>query len=146
MITSSKNNKGVTIPRHAYFHYFHLLFGFPSALYALVAVYVTTKVSDMLVIGFGYARSVYIVTSKPEAVAEKVFREIDRGVTGIYAKGMYTGQDKTLLFCVVTKKEIIRLKECIHAVDSEAFVIVTEAKEVHYDENLLHELLLPPLL
>lgn len=107
------------------------LFGFPSALYALTAVYVTTKISDTFVIGFGYARSVYIVTSKPEAVAGKVFKEIDRGVTGIYAKGMYTGQDKTLLFCVVTKKEIIRLKECIHAVDTEAFVIVSEVKEVH---------------
>lgn len=107
------------------------LFGFQSALYALVAVYVAAKVSDMLVMGLGYARSVYIVTDRPEAVAKQVFQEIDRGVTGIYAKGMYTGQEKTLLFCVATKKEIVRLKECIYSVDTEAFVIVSEAKEVH---------------
>lgn len=107
------------------------LFGFPSALYALVAVYVTAKTSDMLVVGLGYARSVYIVTEKPEAVSEQVFKQVDRGITGIYAKGMYTGQDKTILFCVVTKKEIIRLKESVLEADPAAFVIVTEAKEVH---------------
>ncbi len=107
------------------------LFGFPSALYALVAVYVTAKTTDMLVVGLGYARSVYIITDKPEAVAERVFEQVDRGITSIYAKGMYTGNEKTILFCVVTKKEIVRLKECIYIIDPEAFVIVTEAKEVH---------------
>lgn len=107
------------------------LFGFPSALYALVSVYVTAKISDGLVVGLGYARSVYIITEKAKEVADEVFLKVERGVTGIYGQGMYTGREKTILFCVVTKKEIIRLKDCVYAVDPEAFVIVSEAKEVH---------------
>lgn len=107
------------------------VFGMQSALYALVAVYVATKASDMIVVGLGDARSMFIITDKPEEVADVVFKEVDRGVTGLNARGMYTGNDKTMLFTAVTKKEIVRLKECIFRVDDKAFVIVSDAKEVH---------------
>ena len=106
------------------------LFGFSSALYAVVSVYVTTKISDALVVGTRYARSAYIITKKPEDVAKEIFRRLERGVTGIYAQGMYTGQDRKILFCVVSKKQIVRLKSCVYEQDPDAFVIVTEAKEV----------------
>lgn len=107
------------------------LFGLETALYAVAAVYVSAKISDGIVAGLHYARSVYIVTEMPGQVSEAVFHRLDRGVTGIYAQGMYTGDEKKLLFCVVAKKEIVRLKECIFQVDPKAFVIVTEAQEVH---------------
>ena len=108
-----------------------LLFGLPSALYAATSVYVTSKISDAFVVGARYAKSVYIITSEPEAVAQAVFREVERGVTGLSGKGMYTGREKLVLFCVVAKKEIVRLKECIYRTDPDAFVIVTEAQEVN---------------
>ena len=52
-------------------------------------------------------------------------------MTGISARGMYSGQDKLMLFCVVNKKEIVMLKEKVDEIDPEAFVIVTDAREVH---------------
>lgn len=107
------------------------LFGLPMALYAVASVYVTAKVSDAIVVGIGYARSVFIVTNQPQDVAEQIFGSLKRGVTGISAQGMYTQKERMLLFCVVAKKQIVRLKECIYEVDPNAFVIVTEAREVH---------------
>lgn len=106
------------------------LFGLPSALYAIVSVYITTKISDAIVVGTRYARSVYVITNKPDEVSDEIFKRLNRGVTGIYAQGMYTGDEKKLLFCVVAKKEIVRLKTCVNDIDPDAFVIVSEAKEV----------------
>ena len=60
-----------------------------------------------------------------------LMKELVRGVTGISASGMYSGQDKLMLFCVVNKKEIVMLKEKVDEIDPEAFVIVTDAREVH---------------
>lgn len=107
------------------------LFGLPMALYAVASVYVAAKISDAIVVGIGYARSVFIVTNQPGEVAQQIFEQIKRGVTGISAQGMYTGKERMLLFCVVAKKQIIRLKECVYEVDPDAFVIITEAKEVN---------------
>ena len=53
-----------------------------------------------------------------------IMKDLDRGVTGISARGMYSGQDKLMLFCVVNKKEIVMLKEKVDEIDPEAFVIV----------------------
>ena len=56
--------------------------------------------------------------------------ELDRGVTGLLAKGMYSGTEKWMLYCVVSKKEIVRVKEIVAEADSKAFVIVSDAREV----------------
>ena len=56
--------------------------------------------------------------------------QLKRGATGLYAKGMYSGEEKCMLYCVVSKKEIVDLKEIVVAIDPRAFVIVSDAKEV----------------
>lgn len=56
--------------------------------------------------------------------------ELDRGATGLHATGMYTGTDKCVLYCVVSKKQIVTLKEIVVDIDPEAFVIVSDVREV----------------
>ena len=56
--------------------------------------------------------------------------ELERGVTGLRAKGMYSGAEKCMLYCVVSKKEIVQVKEIVREVDPDAFVIVSDAREV----------------
>ena len=97
------------------------VFGIHKALYAIIAVYLVTKVS----------KAAYIITAKPKEIADMIMKDLDRGVTGISARGMYSGQDKLMLFCVVNKKEIVMLKEKVDEIDPEAFVIVTDARVVH---------------
>ena len=107
------------------------VFGVERALYAIIAVYLVTKVSDGIIEGLKFSKAVYIITDKPDEVSRMVMEDIDRGITGIRAKGMYSGNDKLMLFCVVGKKELVHLKEMIDEIDPKAFVIVGDAREVH---------------
>lgn len=106
------------------------LFGIKAAMYAIVAIYVTAKVSDGLMEGFKYSKSAFIITDRYREVADRILQELDRGITGLYAKGMYSGDDKCMLYCVVSKKEIVELKEIVAGVDANAFVIVSDVREV----------------
>ena len=101
------------------------------AHYASIAVFLVTKVSDGIIEGLKFSKSVYIITDKPDEVSRMVMEDLDRGITGISAKGMYSGEDKLMLFCVVGKKELVHLKEKIDEIDENAFVIVGDAREVH---------------
>ena len=107
------------------------VFGVYKALYAIIAVYLVTKVTDGMIEGLKFSKQAYIITSKPEEISTQIMRNLDRGVTGIRGKGMYSGQDKLMLFCVVNKKEIVTLKEKVDMIDPDAFVIVCDVREVH---------------
>lgn len=106
------------------------VFGLRAALYAIVAIFITTKVSDTLMEGFKFSKAAFIITDHYELVAKRILQELDRGVTGLLAKGMYSGADKCVLYCVVSQKEIVQVKEIVAETDPEAFVIVSDAREV----------------
>ena len=107
------------------------VFGVERALYAIIAVFLVTKVSDGLIEGLKFSKSVYIITDKPDRIASMIMNDLDRGVTGISAKGMYSGQEKLMLYCVLAKKQLAYLKEKIDEIDPQAFVIVGDVREVH---------------
>ena len=106
------------------------IFGIHPTLYAIVAIFVTTKVGDAVLEGFKYSKAAYIITDSYEEVAEVLMRDLDRGMTGLMAKGMYTGRDKCVLYCVVSRKQIVTLKELVVGIDPNAFVIVSDVHEV----------------
>lgn len=106
------------------------IFGIQMALYAIIAIYLVSKVSDGLIEGLKFSKAAFIITEKPEELSAVLMKELDRGVTGISARGMYSGDKKNMLFCVVARKEIVRLKEVTLELDPGAFVIVTDAREV----------------
>lgn len=105
-------------------------FGVHRALYAIVAIFVTSKTADRFMEGMHFAKGAYIITEKEELVSERIMNELNRGLTGIYSQGIYSGEDRKMLFCVVGKKEIVKLKELVEETDPEAFVIVTDVREV----------------
>jgi len=100
------------------------------ALYALLTVFLTTRVIDIVQEGFGYAKAALIVSHKPEEVAEAILRKLDRGATALLGKGMYTGADRDVILSVVTRSEISTLKELVAGIDPMAFVILTDVHEV----------------
>lgn len=106
------------------------IFGIRAALYAIVTIFITSKVSDTLMEGFKFSKAAFIISDKYELVAKRILEELDRGVTGLMAKGMYSGTDRCMLYCVVSQKEIVRVKEIVAEVDPKAFVIVSDAREV----------------
>lgn len=106
------------------------VFGIRAALYAIVAIFITSKVSDALMEGFKFSKAAFIITDKYEQVAKCILKDMDRGVTGLMAKGMYSGADRVMLYCVVSQKEIVQVKEIVAEADPKAFVIVSDAREV----------------
>lgn len=105
-------------------------FGWKTGLYAIAAIYIASKVSDALMEGMKYSKAAFVITDRYEQVARALMEKLDRGVTALNAKGMYSGEEKWMLYCVVSKKEIVELKDIVVGIDKNAFVIVSDAREV----------------
>ena len=95
-----------------------------------VAVFVTGKVSNAILDGLKFAKIAYIISDHPEEISEHILRELGRGLTGLEGQGMYSEKHKMVLMCVVSKKEAVLLKDIVKNADNEAFLILSEAKEV----------------
>jgi Uncharacterized conserved protein len=106
------------------------VFGLERALYAVIAIFVVSQVSDGLLEGLKFSKVAFIITSRHREVANSIMTEMDRGVTNFEGTGMYSDAQRNMLFCVVSKKEIVGLKEIIMKIDPRAFVIVSDAREV----------------
>lgn len=106
------------------------VFGLRPSMYAIVAIYISSKVMDTILEGMKFSKAAYIVTDFHEEIAKQIMEELERGVTGLEAHGMYSGDRKCVLYCVVSKKEIVNLKELVHRIDEKAFVVVGDVREV----------------
>jgi len=104
--------------------------GFRNAMYGIITIYVLTKISDTMLEGVKFAKLVYIISDEYEKIASLIMSEMDRGVTAISARGMYTNKDKSMLFCVVGKKEIVKIKEIAAVTDPKSLIIVSDVREV----------------
>lgn len=107
-----------------------MVFGIRIALYSIIVVYLTAKVSDRIMEGSTSAKMLYIISDQSTLIAEKIIEKLGRGVTGLQGRGMYTNQDKTILICVISPREIARIKDVVLEADSRAFVIVNDSREV----------------
>ncbi len=104
-------------------------FGWERALYALIALYIGGVTAEVITEGAGVVRTAIIVSDKPREVADAILREMERGVTGLHGEGMYTRKERTVLYCVISRSEVARLKAIIHEVDPDAFVVIGQANE-----------------
>ncbi|MTD30488.1 YitT family protein [Planomicrobium sp. YIM 101495] len=107
-----------------------IVFDIEKGLYALLSLYVTTKAIDLVQVGFGRSKLVYIITNHQIAIRDAIFDHIDRGVTQLPATGGYTDTEKPILMVVVHQTEFTQLKELVKTIDPAAFVIVSDASEV----------------
>ena len=101
-----------------------------SAMYGLISAFLCNVLIDLVLEGPNSAHSYFIISDKSEAIAEKIMHEMNRGVTGLEAVGMYSQQHKQVLLCVVNRFEAMRLRRIIFEADPHAFVVANKAKEV----------------
>lgn len=106
------------------------VFGLNKALYAIISIFVVSQVTDGIIEGLKFSKLAYIITDKHNEVAKAIMSMLDRGATGLNATGMYSSSEKKVLLCVVSKKEIVQVKEIVTKIDPGAFVIVSDAREV----------------
>jgi len=105
------------------------VFGPKQALYALITLYVSGIVAETVLEGASVVRTAMIVTAQPEKVAEKIMEDMSRGVTLLTGKGAYTGEERSILYCVVIRSEVPQLKAIIHEIDAKAFMVIGQAHE-----------------
>ena len=99
-------------------------------LYALLSLFATGFIIDIIINGFDYARQVLIITDKSDEVAEVISKELSRGATAIKARGIYRNVDREIILTIVAIKEVPRLNEIIKKVDPDAFMITSNVHEV----------------
>ncbi|WP_420491594.1 YitT family protein [Neobacillus drentensis] len=107
-----------------------IVFDIEKGLYALIALYVTSKTIDLIQVGFGRSKMAMIITDKQEEVRTGILNKIDRGVTKLSAYGGFTDHERPVLMCVVDQSEFTKLKQLVKTLDPTAFVVVMDAAEV----------------
>lgn len=106
------------------------VFGISYALYALIAIYAVSKISDGILEGLNFSKQAFIISDQYEKIGKAVMSRLGRGVTVVDAVGMYSGKGRKMLFCVVSKKEIVGIREIVKELDKKAFFIVSDVREV----------------
>ena len=106
-----------------------IVMGTTEALYAMINIFVSSRVIDAVMIGFSGNKACLIISPAWEQIMSRIMREMDRGVTLLSAKGGYTGEERPTIFCVISRPEIMALKRIVQEEDENAFMTVMEAHE-----------------
>ena len=106
-----------------------MAFGIQAGLWALIALFISSKAMDVVIKGFNTARQCLIITREPEEIVRRIHGDLDRGCTRIKAYGTYSGEEMGTLLCVVARTEAARLKKVIAEADPNAFVTVCDVHE-----------------
>ncbi|MCS1351007.1 YitT family protein [Mechercharimyces sp. CAU 1602] len=104
--------------------------GREKTMYTMVAVFIGSRVVDLVIEGMSSSKAVTIISNSAVAISNKITVEMDRGITLLKGRGGYTGMDKEVLYVVVSRNELPRLKQLINGVDAQAFVVVHDVKDV----------------
>lgn len=100
------------------------------ALYAFIALFISSKVLDFVQVGVNTAKAFIIVSDKSKLIIDDILINIERGATILNGTGAYSGNDKNVILCIVRRNQISKLRNIIKTIDEDAFVIVHEVKEV----------------
>jgi len=107
-----------------------LIFTAEYAMYALIAIFVSVKLIDVVLEGIYSAKALFIISHEADKIAAELMTRLERGVTMFPSKGGFSKEEKTTLLCVVGRMELMRAKQVVLELDKRAFIIVTEAHEV----------------
>ncbi len=108
-----------------------IVFGWESALYAMVAIYIDGTASDYILEGPSTIRNATIVTNKPQPIADAIMTQLEHGITGWQGKGMYTAQERYILFVTIRRPEVNDLRELVFRIDPDAFIVIGQGHNAY---------------
>jgi len=106
------------------------LYGFTKGMYAVIAVFISSRCINSVLEGLSFAKAALIISDRSGEISERIMAETERGGTFLSGRGMYTGNEKNVILCVLSSKEIVVLKRLVYETDRAAFVIVADVREV----------------
>lgn len=98
-------------------------------LYSVIAIFLMGKMIDLIFEGINFTKIIFIISDKSEEIAKYIGNKVERGSTGIYAKGMHTNNEKIMLFCVGARSEVFKIKSIVTLIDPKSFIVITNARE-----------------
>ena len=101
-----------------------------SAMYGVLALVLSTYVTDLVLYGLDTAKVAYIITDRTPEVIDMLTGQLDRGVTILHGRGAWSGEEKQVLMCAFKQREIVTVKQAVRQLDPNAFLIVCDAREV----------------
>ena len=103
---------------------------YDSAMYAIICMFIASKVIDLVLFGAVNSKVCYIITDKSAEIKDGLLNRLHRGVTFLHGKGAWSGEEKDIILCVIKRSQIVELKHLVRAIDDHAFVIVSDSREV----------------
>lgn len=100
-------------------------------LYSAISIYLMGKVIDIIFEGIDFSKMMFIISDKYIEISDEIGRKISRGTTGIYSKGMYTNKEKTMLMCIASRGEVIKIRQIANKVDPKSFIVISNVREVY---------------
>ena len=108
-----------------------LVFGWESAMYSVMTYFIVSKVIDSVMEGFNSSKSVRIISDNAGEIGDALIERLDISITYLQGIGGYTGQDKDLIYCVISRLELPKMLEIVKEIDNKAFVSVVDVHEVY---------------
>lgn len=106
------------------------LYGWDSAMYSILTYFIAYRVIDIVLEGLNSSKSAIIVSQYPKEIGDAIIKDLDISVTYMKGKGGYSGQEKTLIYCVINRLEVAKMKKLIREIDSTAFLVIQDVHEV----------------
>jgi uncharacterized membrane-anchored protein YitT (DUF2179 family) len=106
------------------------LFGPETAMYAMIYMFIATRVIDLVQEGINYSKAVVIITSKPQQIAQEIMSRLKRGVTFLNGAGAFSGEAKQIVYCVIGRAELTQIKNIVRECDPLSFMAISEVPEV----------------
>lgn len=106
------------------------IYGWDKAMYSVLVYFITYKVIDIVLEGLNESKSVNIISDRSEEIGNGIIKKLDIGVTYIKGRGGYTGEEKDIIYCVISRLELVKLKELVKSIDPSAFIAVESVHEV----------------
>ncbi len=103
---------------------------YDSAMYAIICMYVCSRMIDLVLYGAINSKVCYIITDESIRIKDSITKELDRGVTFLHGEGAWSGKEKNIILCVIKSRQIVGLKQIIKRIDPSAFLIVSDSREV----------------
>lgn len=107
-----------------------IIFEPEMAMYAMIYMFIASKIIDLVQVGLNYSKAVMIVTEKHEEISVEILQQLERGVTYFIAEGAYSKTPRKVIYSIVNRAQLTLMKDIIHKIDSNAFVAIGEVSEV----------------
>lgn len=100
-------------------------------LYSFISIYIISKMIDIVFEGINFSKMIYIISDKSDEISKAINFDLKKGATELYGKGCYSQKEKNIIMCVTKRNNLIKIKNIVNEIDENAFIIITDAREVY---------------